>query len=389
MKPILSILLMFVVTGPAYASIYLGSQEYPGNPVLAVDARAMGMGGVSLAYEGGLSSFHNPALLSSLTGRQISFSYGLMPVRERVIEEDELSYYNSEIFFSAPSFSLAFPVGKGIAFELAGFPVLDFRYQHKKSIFQEDQPTEMKGLNTIESKGNLTSYTPALSLKLTSWLSVGVSYGVLRGKREGEEREEDFQVGSSTSAKVNAKISGQRVGLGIRLSTGETSIGLFYKCATRVSADWEIEQDGFKTENDYKFKMPESWGIGFSHYYSGSRSELCAEIVHTPWSYFQVEKDTYTERPFYRDTTEFRVGAEHSLSDRVKIRYGFSFLPFYGDRAVEEASFTLGIGVYPSESVQLDIGSTYGKSQFKGFFSSDDRVDETVMRLLFTGRLRF
>ncbi|MCK4802722.1 hypothetical protein KAS33_03540, partial [bacterium] len=100
--------IFFFMASRVDALTYLGVSHL-GDPISGIGARSMGMGGTSIASATDSSSiFVNPSCLGVLEKKEFSLALGIAPVVEKVVTEDELTYFNSQYYFQLNSAVVAF-----------------------------------------------------------------------------------------------------------------------------------------------------------------------------------------------------------------------------------------------------------------------------------------
>lgn len=380
------VIIFFFLASPVDALTYLGVSHL-GDPISGIGARSLGMGGTSIACAIDSSSlFVNPSCLGILEKKELSLALGIAPVVEKVVTEDELTYFNSQCYFHLNSAVVAFPVKRKLMLALGLAPLYDNHYQHEKSIFDSGSPGEKIGSAGINGKGNLYAYSLGGSWKPMPYLYVGGTINFLNGKSSLKSSSTIYASPPSAITELKSKISGCNFTLGgVLYFTDEFRAGFVVKTGGKINDRWKAGYPTFIEEGKTELKFPLSYGLGVAYTFIDEIcSTIAAEIIFSEWSGFKSGTD-------YQDTFEFRIGAEHYLRDALCLRYGFYFQPFYGSKQFQMVSFTGGLGYKFNDMLSFDFAGEFGKRNYYGhaaFFEERQRIDETVMRILVAVRVQ-
>jgi len=368
------------------ALTYLGISHL-GDFISGIGARSLGMGGTSIASGTDSSSFFvNPSCLGILDKQEFSLAMGIAPVVEKVATEDELTYFNSQCYFQLNSAVVAFPVGRKLNLAVGLAPSYDNNYQHEKSIFDVDSPGEKIGSANINGKGTLYAYSLGGAWKPTPYLYIGGTINFLDGESSLKSSSTIYASPPTAITELKSKISGFNFTLGAMLYfTDEFRAGFVVNTKGGANEIWKADYPALTEEGKTEIIFPSSYGLGVAYtFIEENSSTIAAEIIFSEWSGFKSGTN-------YRDTFEFRVGAEHSLRDALCLRYGFYFQPFYGSKEFQMVSLTGGLGYKFNDIVSFDFAGEYGKRNYYGdaaFFEERQRIDETVMRILVAIRVQ-
>ena len=382
----LSVIIFFFLASRVDALTYLGVSHL-GDPISGIGARSLGMGGTSIACATDSSSlFVNPSCLGILEKKELSLALGIAPVVEKVVTEDELTYFNSQWYFQLNSGVVAVPVGRKFNLALGLAPLYDNHYQHEKSIFDSGSPGEKIGSAGINGKGTLYAYSLGGAWKPIPYLCIGGAINLLNGGSSLKSSSTIYASPPTAITELKSKISGFNFTLGGMLYfTDEFRAGFVVKTGGKIHDRWKADYPTLTEEGKRELKFPLSYGLGVAYSFVDEiSSTIAAEIIFSEWSGFKSGTN-------YRDTFEFRVGAEHSLRDALCLRYGFYFQPFYGSKEFQMVSLTGGLGYKFNDIVSFDFAGEYGKRNYYGdaaFFEERQRIDETVMRILVAIRVQ-
>jgi len=370
---------------------YLGISHL-GDYISGIGARSLGMGGTSIASGTDSSTiFVNPSCLGSLEGKEFSLAMGIVPIVEKVVTQDELTYLNSQCYFQLNSAAITFPVKRKLRLALGLAPIYDNNYQHEKAIFDVGLPGEKVGSASIRGEGTFYGYSLGGALKITPYLCVGGAINLFNGKSSLNSSSTVYASPPAAVTELESKISGFDFTLGGMLYfTEEFRAGFIIKTGGKVKDKWKAEYPASTERGRRELKFPISYGCGAAYtLFSEISSTIAAEFLFSEWSKF--ESGERLNSFDYGDIFEFRIGAEHYLADALCLRYGFYFQPFYGGKQFQMASFTGGLGYRFSSTLCMDFAAEFGKRNYYGdaaFFEQRQRIDETITRILVAIRVQ-
>jgi len=371
----------------ADALTYLGVSHL-GDPVSGIGARSLGMGGTAIASATDSSSiFVNPSCLGVLEKKEFSLALGIVPVVEKVVTEDELTYFNSQCYFQLNSAVVVFPVRRKLRLALGFAPLYDNHYEHEKSIFDAGSPGEKIGSTSVNGEGTLYGYSLGGAWRLTPYLCIGGTVTLLHGERNVKNKCTIYDSPPTAVTELTSKISGFNFMAGGMLCfTDEFRAGFIVKTKGKAEDRWKVNYPTSTEEGKINLKFPLSYGFGVAYSFVDKvSSTIAGEFLFSDWSGFEVGSD-------HSDTFEFRIGAEHYLADGLCLRYGFYFQPFYGSNQFQMVSFTGGLGYKFNNILFMDLAGEFGKRNYYGdtaFFEERQRIDETVMRVLVAVRILY
>jgi long-subunit fatty acid transport protein len=368
---------------------YLGV-SHSGDPISGIGARSLGMGGTSVASGKDSSSFFvNPSCIGFLEKKEFSLALGIVPVVEKVVTEDELTYFNSQSYFQLNSVVVAFPVKRKFAFGFGLFPLFDHHYQHEKSIFDADSPGKKIGSQSINGGGNIYVYSLGGAWELTPYLYIGGNINLLNGENSLKNSFTIYTPSPTAITELKSEISGSNFTLGgILCFSDEFRAGFTMNTVGKGKESWGIDYPTSIERGETEVKFSPSYGFGVVYSFVDELpSTISAEVIYSEWSEFK-SRNSYN----YQDTFEFHIGIEHYLRNTLCLRYGFYFQPFYGGKQFQMVSLTAGLGYKFNEIISFDFAGEFGKRNYYGdaaFFEQRQRIDETVMRILVGIRVEY
>ncbi len=387
-----------------FAFTYPDAVRGLGDPVTGVGARSLAMGSTGITSSDEPSvMFINPAGLSTIDSKMFSFGFGVVPVTERVDTTAKTApFFNSQNYFHLNNIAINYPLSKSgnAQFGLGFFPVCDFQYKHKKYNYSGGKTT---GLEKITAEGAIYSITPALSFK-TNFVAIGFAYNSLSGKPSLEIKDTTYSVGTvaeiSTKTVSTANISGGQMNIGTVLFPSDNMrFGIIYKPGFEVENKYKIVYSAWTSSGTAKYKYPDEFGFGLAYFFGGQgENKIVADFLVKNWASFKVKDEgeqSYSKIPGFRNFNELHIGAEHKITQDVLLRYGFYYQPYYAAREFEKVFFTAGVGVNLSTVLSVDIAGEYGKRDYRfideqeRFWDDDQRVDESIKKILLQGKLKW
>ncbi len=378
MKPLLRNLVHLVLAGSFTAGMAFCDSPfalgYFGIPVMQVDCRGMGMGGVATALGGENFSAMNPAV-SALFNRS-GISGMIIPAYS--FPRD--SHGSSNVRFYDFSFArLVYPLPAKFALSAGIHRAIDFDWEISRDFsYEGEMLTE-----TLVSEGGLFKAQIAVARPIFTGFRAGLGIDFYRG--EITDRREKIFSGtlypSGSALDVRDEYAYETSALGF-------TVGLLYSPVKRFSAGFHIVP-GFTLDLDEEFRtvissrevtsgtvsrrslsaeMPISWGFGLSA--NPKKNILLAfEYGATRWSAFSVDDE---DSGTLRDESVISFGAELSSLKkgdvswirRTSLRGGVRFrsLPMRaGGASVDERVAAVGWGIpIGGGNGRLDIACELG-----------------------------
>ncbi len=363
---ILATLAVITIGAPtAGCFTYLGAANY-GDPIQAVDARTLGMGGTSVASEKSpLALFTNPAALPPDT--EIRLGTGLVRSGEMVSGPvfDEFDNTVGDAVFSddwhiflKPSCGAAAYSWGQLTVGLGVCPRYDFTYRHELNM--RDDFWVKTAVVQYESKGDIVAYTGGLAYRPTSYLSLGVASSILRGAVRFDKQTDyiDPALGDEWEWS-DQDFEGFGTSFGILVQPNYMfSLGLAVESQIGLEGDYQricgITKTTLDSLDGREITYPLKTSMGVAYRPSNQLPvRVAADVIYTRWSDFS---DTAYDGLVLDDVWEYRVGVEHRMPDEFMVRFGFGWIPWYMNREVAAALVTLGAG-YDFGPMNVDVGA--------------------------------
>jgi hypothetical protein len=311
-----------------------------GDPVFYYDARSLGLGGNTTVLENGL----NPASIC-LIDKILFFTGGF--IFEQMERRGLRVYdsYGNNIGISTISVAhtrtLNFnPSGFviPIKFFRAGaryYQIFDFNYQ----FYHEYRDDFYQIIKIVDNSytGSLNIIAPLIGLTYKP-LSVGLEPGFVFGKVESELRTV-LSNDDSISTEIR-NLYGNGLSFGIILTpSSHLRFAYFYR-------------GSFQVNGDDTLKYPSFHNFGF-YYQPPHRipTKFVSEINYEFWR---------------EPLINYKFGIEHTILYDYFLRYGFSLIPDYNERAIWTTNLTLGLGVR-LKNYYFDVGYAYGKRDYSNY----------------------
>ena len=290
-----------------------------------VDARSYGLGRTDImSVNGSNSIFSNPALLGTITNKQVQFGgcVKAFDLRSELIAEITDDYKNkyaiapkiNHLSFAMPYHlpvkDLKLGLGAGV------YSAMDNTFK----ISTEYKYDNIKVSELISHKGGLNLLAISASLNYKDRFFAGLSlnkslFSSFASKSHYEEG--DFELSREEKTKLSATsfCFGAYVNL-----TPEFSVGLNYRSKFQLNVDdteWEEESDGDDDEGEYDnedIDIPSMYGIGVQYKLS-SGITLVGEYHSRPFSDYEEGFDRVFED--LDDGKSYRFGVEFSQSKPI------------------------------------------------------------------------
>ncbi|HHS13013.1 MAG TPA: hypothetical protein ENN03_04510 [bacterium] len=343
-------ILLILAAFPASMQATILSSRGAGDPSPGMDARALGMGGVSVS----LASPHhiglmNPASLiyTDVTRLLVQGSFKRSRFEDLSGRADfQDANFNAFIFFV--------PLGSGIGFSTALYPLSDINYFHESAGKNDD----VNVLETVEGDGGLNNFSMGLSFGLTRFFSLGFDFRYIFGKFleawKIDYPDNDF---NNTMDKFYTWNRGFTVRMGFILKPfSSLTLGGVYSPALGIKNETDTYFEGFGQSSETlkgSIRLPDKWILGLSHDF-GNWMTAGIEIANRDWSRFEINGE-----PLEHGCRVLRVSAglelfSHRDQDapylkKVSYRIGYSTQPYFVTDLYEnefrEQWLTLGLGI--------------------------------------------
>lgn len=382
--------------------------EIPLTLQMPFSARYAGMGGATLAFADDHSAcLSNPATLALV--RQIEFSAGLAKQSGSM----DVTYYGNtersefgKARLSDLGFSYPFPTYRGSL-------VLGFAYGRISSLDSDYYRKGSGGLVGYEEEGILESgglgaYAMSLAFQATRGISMGATGTILSGSSY-RTRTFLYDAGSVyqdeyTTEDTDIKAITGNFGLLVDVAKG-ARLGLSLQLPAHLDMDGYAHGEFFDGDSlyidDYAFTdevdLPFRVGAGLA--VARSHLVVAADAIFTDWTAIDFAGPVVSEadrNEAYRETVEFKLGAEYLLSapTPIRLRAGYAYMPLpyqmlltqrlpsngaietiYEPANIshERQYWTVGAGILMAESLTLDVAYMDG-----GFTRSGERSGPSI-----------
>jgi len=354
-----------------------------------VGTKAISMGGAFIGLANDYSAiFWNPAGLIQLKKSNFTlFSSFILPTGTYEYAPAGIKAETKSNIYPAPGFSFYKPISKNITIGIAA-------YANAGSGAEWDGG-KLTPFNPMYRIGDTTAYkwksmvgaftlSPVIALKVTNYLSFGVSLNIVYGLLNMEKP----AVGQYTE-ELNGMGFGATIGLLFKASD-TISIGLTYKTPQKIKLTGDAEMSGMAA-----MKMPSTsvatrevtwpmWIGGGVSLKPMDKLTITFDVQYTNWKSLETIPMVYDEaiwkvnmgtgsiedaskfELFWDDATQIRAGIEYLLTNALAIRAGY-----YSDPApsptttlnillpsISYSVITAGIG-YNNDKINFDIGVEY------------------------------
>lgn len=266
---------------------------------------AMGRAGI-VPGDAPTAIYNNPAGLD-VDGPEFSFSPEVFSQYEKTSHNDAEKNIH-EIFFWDGGFKNYSLAGRLAGFNLgfASGRVSDMNYRYEERDFKG------VAVNEFSASGGLGSVAGAVQKKIKS-ISVGFSYLAVSGTKDVASKKNYTELPSEKRA-----FDGVQLISGILWDAGAAfRAGFTYKPA------FDLKAVSVGTREENLIKMPETISAGFSLKISGQTDPVVNfEFEHALWQKYY---------PDLINTTKFRAGAEHTLDENIRFRYGIFYAQSYAN----------------------------------------------------------
>ena len=321
-----------------------------GNPIVQVDGRSWGMGGVSVALGGENFSTTNPATISSFY--RSGFTGMLIPEYRR--PEDETGRVNLRNF-QIPVARVVFPLRK--KFIVSGGIKQEFDMNWR---FDREREFETGTLQEyLSNEGSLFAIHAQVTRPVGRNLSVGAEVDIHRGESIRTwlleaSQSEDGSSGLRSRDVVRKQFSGESISFGLLLRPYRwMNIGLSLRPGFELDVDETLEAGtGFTEQRTDRIEVPYSLLLGLS-IQAGKRLTLGLDLESSPWQ----DVKTSESFPFpMEDYKRLSCGLEFIPSrdplapfwKKWPLRTGIMYRTLPAEvsgRGVSEMSYLLGIGI--------------------------------------------
>jgi len=390
--------LLLLASGDGLAYSY-AEWDY-GNPLGAIDARALAMGGTGLASADGARGYAiNPALLAKVEGIEVAATGAAIAAEEArdiplhdsfdgviahntyALNTGVYDHYTASVAWK-PSGEYEWAPGVAIGYR----PRLDMNYDYHVQYRDPDTQTEPMDRILYDyyatGDGEVSAFTVALGQEVADDIYVGLGVDFLRGESEARQRwvypahsdQEDRD-----SRTQYDDISGTQFTAGALIEIfHRVDIAIVYRSAFDLSiGDYSMRAAGSDSvvTGTFDHRYPDAVAFGFEYHPQNLiMTTVNFDVEYTRWSDF--EDGLLEDDPDLDDTIVYRVGVEHGYYDGTQARFGFAYEPSYVDNRVARAAFSAGLGLNIL-GVRVDVGGEIGLREYD---ADGGRIRETTTR---------
>lgn len=372
-------------------------------------ARANAMGGAFIGLaDDATAAYSNPAGLTILTKSELSLEYKYGNYSTHVHD------YYGKADFETDVVGLSFMSYVHPA-EKASITLFRHRLLNSESGFTYHEESDIFPgvIISTDTKVELDAVTYGLGfgLKITDSLSLGLTLGFAQCEFYSDERRLDPNAPRNVKnhAMVDSMDSAEHYTLSLLWNIfDELNFGIVYRQGPEFihrRSNFELEppkQEAGPGETRYyklfydwefRFKVPDSFGIGFSYRFFKEFTFVLDGIYIEYSDLFDelLNPQTMTQWPDFKadDEWEIRAGLEYIIEIKeipVALRAGYYYRPdhrvyYTGDttgfpagaylqkRVKDDHIYSLGFGAVIFENLQLDIAGNYGDLAQEGYLS--------------------
>lgn len=374
----LFVIVAALLPASARAQTPLSSQGL-GYPLLPLDARARGLGGIGLGLPGGNLSLVNPAEDATLLAP--AFGVTVQPDFYSGTAGDFVSSGRTQRF---PVLHAVFPFARRFSASLGYGAFLDRRFATEVSDTQIVGGSPNAVTDRFSSSGGVSRLRLALAARAGKGLSAGLGADVYTGAA----RDSTIRILTGLAPSVRETVWAYR-GVGVTAGARwEPSEALRVSAAVTTPAKLRAEPEGDSLVAAREFDLPVTADVGAS----GRIAQSTVVALAARWSGWSSADAQLRERGGARDVRSASAGIEYEgvafAGKTLPLRLGarYAELPFrwQGNRAQStfpnERALSAGLGArLASGAAGFDLGVERGK---RG--GANAGIDETFWRLSFS-----
>ncbi len=340
----------------------------------SAEVNAMGGTGAAL-YRGGYSTVFNPALLSRAEGYRLDAGMVLDQEHEDRFQPlfDSFDSYVTDAAIAsnrhhnfATGFAVAgrpggpeSPFGAGLS--LTDRYPFDYTFEEElrnPSPFPPGTGEPARDMiieeRAREVSGTLRDLSVGVGYTFDEHVSLGAAAHYAFGTRTEIMRDRDFVTPeNSYNRRSDFDMDGVNFTLGAQGVISERiQVGVAWESKLSASGDWQ--QTDFdaavdstsETMTDAYFKYPQSFRAGLTFLpRSDPRTVFTMELEYKTWSDLEDWRVPGDDNPQHlEDTTDVRIGLQHSFYNGMDARFGFRHYESYLDKEATASVFSAGVG---------------------------------------------
>ncbi len=325
------------------ASSNVPTDWYYGRTRDFVNARSLGLAGISTLISSPSGMFINPALLGLIKKPSFELSANLTWTSEKRTKQlfdqfentiGEISVADNMFTTVKPSpFAIAYPFptfgGSRVVIGIGYTSITDYYYYFYKEL--RDDYYQKIGDYEFKTIGQTQSINFGTGVNLSELLNVGAGLYYSWGNHKSTQKMDSFKIKT-----LNFNF-GTVTNFNERLKIG-------FDCQNRWQMQWDTVSSPITI-----YYWNNSFGLGVSYNFPGE----IPTIALTEFRYIFWQKQNRFESG--SNCLNLRVGIEHTMLNEVKLRYGFGVIPSIIKLMPPTVLISMGIG-FDVEPLRFDIG---------------------------------
>ncbi len=267
-------------------------------------------------------------------------------------------------------------------------------------------PTGPTRYVSVQNDITTFSVNPTIAWRAFPALSLAFGVDYMRSDIKMKRKIDQSMVGAGDATnELEADGDGWGYNLGVLIQGDQTRIGLAYRSAITINYRGDMSIDGiapalqplfgsssYSSAITTKNRFPEIYSLGVSYLFS-TRLVIAADAELVRWSSFK-KMDVNIEREIpaagvidtstplnWKDSWQFKIGAEYSISDTVALRTGYAFL----NTPVPDNTFEPGNPDADQQHVSVGLGYRVANWRIDGFYDYGMYRDRTVQNAMVDG----
>jgi long-chain fatty acid transport protein len=262
---------------------------------------------------------------------------------------------------------------------------------------------------SVESSVATFSVNPTIAWRTSRSLSLAFGVDYMRSDIKMKRMIDQSMFGAGDAAtELDADGGGWGYNLGVLIRGEQARIGLAYRSAININYRGDMSIDGiapalqplfgasyYKSAISTKNRFPNIYSLGVSYLLS-TRLVIAADAELVRWSSFKnmevnIAREvpaagvTGTSTPLdWKDSWQFKIGAEYLLTDAVALRAGYLFL----NTPVPDHTFEPGNPDADQHNVSIGLGYRAAPWRIDGFYDIGIYRDRTVRNAVVAGEFK-
>ncbi len=375
--------LALIVLLPLFSSIILPVTAFAGGPIHGAKAAGMGTAFVGLADDPSAILF-NPAGLAQIKGTQVYG--GVTALRPSTTYTNDFgvsettksqTFFPPHLYFCTDSLGNDVVLGVGLysPFGIGG---------------RKWDETGLTRYQSVESSIATVTLNPTVAWRASDVVSLAAGVDYLRATMRMKRMMDQSSFGAGdASSEIEADGDGWGYNFGALFQAGaELRIGAAYRSAVRVNYRGDMTIEGiapaiqpvfggpsYKTAVATGNRFPEIWSLGASYRVSPALI-VVSDVELVRWSSFNhMDLDIEQEAPpllvdstaalDWKDSWQFKIGAEYTVSEAVVLRAGYAFI----NTPVPDQTLEPGNPDADQHNISIGLGYKYAPLIVDGFYN--------------------